>query len=183
VDPGLRAASAAFIASLDTPGIAIGGLSVGESKGEMQSALDTVVGSLPDAKPRYLMGVGTPEDLIDGISRGIDMFDCVLPTRLARHHSVFSPAGRLNLMNAGFARDQRPIDEDCDCYTCRTFSRAYLRHLIAARELLAATLLSIHNLRSLIRLVESIRSAIVDGTFQDHADAWLSRWQGNAVRS
>ena len=156
---------------------------MGESKEEMQSALDTVVESLPEAKPRYLMGVGTPEDLIDGVSRGIDIFDCVLPTRLARHHSVFSPEGRLNLMNAGFARDQRPIDADCDCYTCQTFSRAYLRHLIAARELLAATLLSMHNLRSLIRLVESIRSAIVDGTFEGHAHAWVSQWQGNAVRS
>jgi len=183
VDSGLRAESAAFIASLDTPGIAIGGLSVGETKEQMHSALDTVVRVLPDAKPRYLMGVGTPEDLIDGIGRGVDIFDCVLPTRLARHHSVFSPQGRLNLMNAGFARDERPIDEDCDCYTCRTFSRAYLRHLIVAKELLAATLLSIHNLRSLIRLVESMRSAIVDGTFESRVPAWLSLWQGNAVRS
>ena len=138
--------------------------------------------SLPEAKPRYLMGVGTPEDLIDAIGRGIDIFDCVLPTRLARHHSVFSPEGRLNLMNAGFARDPRPIDEECDCYTCRTFSRAYLRHLISARELLAATLLSMHNLRSLIRLVEFMRSAILDGTFEGNASTWLSEWQGNAVR-
>jgi queuine tRNA-ribosyltransferase len=183
VDRRLREESAAFIASLDTPGIAIGGLSVGESKEEMHSALDTVVEVLPDAKPRYLMGVGTPEDLIDGIRRGVDIFDCVLPTRLARHHSVFSPQGRLNLMNAGFARDERPIDENCDCYTCETFSRAYLRHLIMAKELLAATLLSIHNLRSLIRLVESVRSAIVDGTFEGRTQAWLTQWQGNAVRS
>ena len=183
VNPELRAESAAFIASLDTPGIAIGGLSVGETKQQMHSALDTVVELLPDAKPRYLMGVGTPEDLIDGVSRGIDIFDCVLPTRLARHHSVFSPEGRLNLMNAAFARQQRPIDEDCDCYTCRTFSRAYLRHLIMAKELLAATLLSIHNVRALIRLVESMRSAIVEGAFESRSPAWLSQWQGNAVRS
>jgi queuine tRNA-ribosyltransferase len=182
VDRGLREESARFIAALGTPGIAIGGLSVGETKKEMQSALDTVVDALPETKPRYLMGVGTPEDLIDAISRGIDIFDCVLPTRLARHHAVFSPEGRLNLMNAGFARDRRPIDEDCDCHTCRTFTRAYLRHLIAAKELLAATLLSIHNLRSLIRLVESMRSAIVEGTFESRASAWLSQWQGNAVR-
>jgi queuine tRNA-ribosyltransferase len=183
VDPRLREESARFIAALGTPGIAIGGLSVGESKNEMHSALDTVVDALPEARPRYLMGVGTPEDLIDGISRGIDIFDCVLPTRLARHHSVFTPGGRLNLMNAAFARDSRPIDENCDCYTCQTFTRAYLRHLIAAKELLAATLLSIHNLRSLIRLVDSMRAAIVDGSFESRAPAWLSQWQGNAVRT
>ena len=129
------------------------------------------------------MGVGTPEDLIDGIGRGIDIFDCVLPTRLARHHAVFTAEGRLNLMNAGFARDERPIDAACDCYTCRTFSRAYLRHLIAARELLAGTLLSIHNLRALIRLVESIRSSILEGTFESRVPGWLAQWQGNMVRA
>jgi queuine tRNA-ribosyltransferase len=182
VDPDLRVQSAAFIASLNTPGIGIGGLSVGETKQEMQSALDTVIAALPEGRPRYLMGVGTPEDLIDGIRRGIDIFDCVLPTRLARHHAVFSPGGRLNLMNAGFARDERPIDEGCDCYTCQCFSRAYLRHLIAARELMAATLLSIHNLRSLVRLVEEVRSSILDGTFAGRVPAWLTQWQGNAAR-
>src|SRR5690349_9771826 len=110
VDPELRAASAAFIASLPFPGIAIGGLSVGETKAEMHAMLDVLTPLLPEDKPRYLMGVGTPEDLIHGVARGIDIFDCVLPTRLARHHSVFSPEGRLNLMNAPFARDPRPID-------------------------------------------------------------------------
>ncbi len=182
VDPNLRARSAAFVASLNTPGIAIGGLSVGESKAEMRTILDTVTASLPPDKPRYLMGVGTPEDLIDGISRGIDIFDCVLPTRLARHHSVFSPQGRLNLMNAQFAHDEDPIDSACDCYTCQTFSRAYLRHLISARELVAGTLLSMHNLRALIRLVEGIRASILDGTFDGRAPEWLALWQGNAVR-
>ena len=182
VEADLRAESAKFIASLDTPGIAVGGLSVGESKAEMHAMLDVVVGSLPADKPRYLMGVGTPEDLIDGIGRGVDIFDCVLPTRLARHHSVFSAQGRLNLMNAQFARDEDPIDAACDCYTCQTFSRAYLRHLIAAKELLAGTLLSVHNLRALIRLVEGMRASIIDGTFESRVPAWLEQWHGNAVR-
>ncbi|MCK7485385.1 MAG: tRNA-guanine transglycosylase [Bacillus subtilis] len=129
VNPDLRAESAKFIASLDTPGIAIGGLSVGETKQEMHDTLDVVTPLLPENKPRYLMGVGTPEDLINGVARGVDIFDCVLPTRLARHHSAFAPEGRLNLMNATFARDERPIDETCDCYACQTFTRAYIRHL------------------------------------------------------
>jgi queuine tRNA-ribosyltransferase len=183
VDVDLRSRSADFVSSQGTPGAAIGGLSVGESKDEMQAMLDVVVARLPDDRPRYLMGVGTPEDLLDGIARGVDMFDCVLPTRLARHHSVFSPVGRLNLMNAAFSRDEEPIDGGCDCYTCRSFSRAYLRHLIAARELLAGTLLSIHNLRALIRLVEEARAAIVDGVFEDRLPVWLEQWHGNAARS
>ncbi|MCJ7434620.1 MAG: tRNA guanosine(34) transglycosylase Tgt [Anaerolineales bacterium] len=182
IQADLRAESAKFIASLDTPGIAIGGLSVGETKQEMHAMLDVVTPLLPENKPRYLMGVGTPEDLINGIARGIDIFDCVLPTRLARHHSAFAPEGRLNLMNATFARDTRPIDETCDCYTCQTFTRAYIRHLIIAKELLAGTLLSIHNLRALIRLVYEIRSTIVDGTFESRVDGWLAAWHGNAAR-
>jgi queuine tRNA-ribosyltransferase len=182
VNPDLRAESARFIASLDTPGIAIGGLSVGETKDEMHRTLDVVTPLLPENKPRYLMGVGTPEDLINGIARGVDIFDCVLPTRLARHHSAFAPEGRLNMMNAGFARDTRPIDETCDCYTCQTFTRAYIRHLIVAKELLAGTLLSIHNLRALIRLVAEIRSTIMAGTFESHVDEWLAQWGGNAER-
>jgi queuine tRNA-ribosyltransferase len=182
VDPGLRAASAQFIASLDTPGIAIGGLSVGETKDEMHAMLDVVTPFLPENKPRYLMGVGTPEDIINGIARGIDIFDCVLPTRLARHHAAFSPDGRLNMMNATFARDERPIDGDCDCYTCKNFTRAYLRHLIVAKELLAGTLLSTHNLRALIRLVENIRGFIVGGTFEKQIPVLLERWKNNATK-
>jgi queuine tRNA-ribosyltransferase len=138
---------------------------------------------LPEDKPRYLMGVGTPEDIIDGIARGIDIFDCVLPTRLARHHAAFSPQGRLNLMNASFARDERPIDETCDCYACRNFTRAYLRHLIMAKELLAGTLLSIHNLRALIRLVEEIREYIRAGTFEERIPILLECWENNAQRN
>src|SRR5512147_2240567 len=182
VQTDLRAASAKFIASLDTPGIAIGGLSVGETKQEMHETLDIVTPLLPENKPRYLMGVGTPEDLINGVARRVDIFDCVLPTRLARHHSAFAPEGRLNMMNATFARDEKPIDESCDCYTCRTFTRAYLRHLIVAKELLAGTLISIHNLRALIRLMEKIRVYIVQGSFEEKAPLLLEQWKHNASR-
>ena len=182
VQADLRAESARYIASLDTPGIAIGGLSVGETKQEMHESLDIVTPLLPQNKPRYLMGVGTPEDLIDGVARGIDIFDCVLPTRLARHHAAFAPEGRLNLMNAAFARDDGPIDETCDCYTCKTFTRAYIRHLIVAKEYLAGTLISIHNLRALIRLMEQIRTYIVDGSFESRLPEVLGQWQGNAER-
>ena len=183
VDTDLRIESTRFIASLDTPGVAIGGLSVGETKDEMHAVLDAIEPHLPVDRPRYLMGVGTPEDLIQGIARGIDIFDCVLPTRLARHHAAFSPEGRLNLMNAMFARDPSPIDPTCDCYTCRNFTRAYIRHLIAAKELLAGTLLSIHNLRALIRLVAEIRASIIDGMFETRVPLWLEQWHGNADRA
>ena len=183
VDPELRAVSAAFIASMPFPGIAIGGLSVGESKDEMHAMLDVVMPLLPEDKPRYLMGVGTPEDLINSVWRGVDLFDCVLPTRLARHHAAFSPTGRLNMMNAEFARDPRPIDESCDCYACRTFTRAYIRHLIIAKELLAGTLLSIHNLRALIRLMEEIRAFITAGEFEKQAPLLLERWSNNAQKT
>jgi len=182
VQADLRTASAKFIASLDTPGIAIGGLSVGETKEEMHTMLDVMEPHLPENKPRYLMGVGTPEDLIDGVMRGINIFDCVLPTRLARHNSAFSPEGRLNMMNASFARDEHPIDEACDCYTCKTFTRAYIRHLIVAKELLAGTLLSIHNLRALIRLMEELRVYIADGKFEEQVPFLLNKWGNNAER-
>jgi queuine tRNA-ribosyltransferase len=122
------------------------------------------------------------EDLINGVARGIDIFDCVLPTRLARHNAAFSPEGRLNMMNATFARDPSPIDETCDCYTCKTFTRAYIRHLIVAKELLAGTLLSIHNLRALIRLMEFIRGYIADGSFEARVPELLKQWSNNAKR-
>lgn len=182
VDPDLRAISAEFIASLPCPGIAIGGLSVGETKEEMHRTLEVVIPLLPENKPRYLMGVGTPEDLINGIARGVDIFDCVLPTRLARHHAAFSSTGRLNLRNATFSRDPRPIDESCDCYTCRTFTRAYIRHLIVANELLAGSLISIHNLRALIRLVKDIRVSILDGSFENKVPSLLALWDHNAQK-
>ena len=170
--PDLRAQSAEHIASLNFPGNAIGGLSVGESKEEMHEMLDVVNAILPEDKPRYLMGVGTPEDLIEGVRRGVDIFDCVLPTRLGRNNAVFlRDGGRLNMKNAVFAKDQGPIDGDCDCYTCSTFTRAYLRHLIIAKEMLSATLLSIHNLHTLIQLSKDMREAILEGRFSAFADS------------
>lgn len=168
VFPDLRARSAEFIASLDFEGNAIGGLSVGESKEDMHRVLDVVDAILPADKPRYLMGVGTPEDLVEGIRRGVDLFDCVLPTRLGRNHAAFLRSGkRLNLKNAEFSKAQEPIDENCACYTCRTFTRAYLRHLIQAKEMLAATLLSIHNLHTLVQLARDLRSAILRDEFEE----------------
>ena len=127
-------------------------------------------------KPRYLMGVGTPEDLVSGVLRGVDIFDCVLPTRLARHNAAFTRRGRLNLVNAAFARDPQPIDPGCTCYTCQNFSRAYLRHLISAKEMLSATLLSIHNIHTLLELVRQMRQAILENRFdQFAADFFNSR--------
>lgn len=177
VDPALRAQSANFIASLGFPGHAIGGLSVGETKKEMHDMLDVVNGILPENKPRYLMGVGSPEDLINGILRGVDIFDCVLPTRLARHAAAFTPDGRVNLMNASYAHDHGPIDESCDCYACRTFTRGYIRHLIIAKEMLAATLISIHNIRFLVSLVQKSRQMILQNQFGDFAADFLEKYQ------
>jgi queuine tRNA-ribosyltransferase len=163
VFPELRAQSAEFIASKNFPGNAIGGLSVGETKAEMHTMLEVVNGILPHDKPRYLMGVGAPEDLVNGIIRGVDIFDCVLPTRLARHNAAITKKGRLNLVNAAYREDPKPIDRHCGCYTCQNFSRAYLRHLINVREILSATLLSLHNLHTLINRVKEMRAAIIAG--------------------
>ncbi len=169
VFPDLRQSSAEFIAALNFPGNAVGGLSVGESKDEMHAMLDVVLPILPEDKPRYLMGVGTPEDLLDGVLRGVDIFDCVLPTRLARHNAALTHTGRINLVNAAYARDPLPIDPACACYTCQHYSRAYLRHLIAAREMLSATLLSIHNLYTLVKLMSDTRQAILEGRIDSFA--------------
>lgn len=170
----LRERSAREISSMGFPGHAIGGLSVGESKEDMYASIEVVNQVLPADKPRYLMGVGTPEDLIEGVLRGVDIFDCVLPTRLARHNSAMTRFGRLNLMNATFAEDERPIDENCGCYTCKTFTRAYLRHLIVAKEMLSATLLSIHNLHTLVQLAKDMRIAISEGRLQSFADEYMA---------
>jgi len=177
VSPEMRTQSANFISSLGFPGHAIGGLSVGESKQEMNDMLEVVNTILPENKPRYLMGVGSPEDLINGILRGVDIFDCVLPTRLARHSAAFTPTGRINLMNATFAHDHGPIDETCDCYACRNFTRGYIRHLIVAKEILAATLISIHNIRFLISLVQRSRLMIQQNQFGDFASDFLAKYQ------
>lgn len=182
VFPDLRQASAEYLIDLDFPGYAIGGLSVGETKAEMHSILEVVDQILPEDKPRYLMGVGTPEDLINGVLRGVDIFDCVLPTRLARHHAVFTPSGRINLVNANYARDPAPIDENCRCYTCQHFSRAYLRHLITAKEMLSATLLSIHNLYTLLELARQIRVAIIENQLDAFIDNYFrNRAQANSL--
>jgi queuine tRNA-ribosyltransferase len=171
--PDLRQQSAEFIAALDLPGNAIGGLSVGETKAEMHQILEVVDRILPEDKPRYLMGVGTPEDLINGVMRGVDIFDCVLPTRLARHKAVFTATGRMNISKAVYAHDERPIEQDCACYTCQHFSRAYLRHLIIAKEMLAGTLLSIHNLYTLLKLASDMREAIIQGNFESFSQDYL----------
>jgi queuine tRNA-ribosyltransferase len=179
--PDLRQRSAEYIASLGFPGHAIGGLSVGETKAEMNEMVEVVNSILPEDKPRYLMGVGSPEDLIHGISRGIDIFDCVLPTRLARHQAAMTRTGRINLMNAAYAWDHHPIEQDCRCYTCQNFTRAYLRHLIMAKEMLAATLISIHNLFTLLQLVRDSRQAILEGTFASFAAEFLLNYQSNQI--
>ena len=177
--PELRRESAQFVSSLDLPGVAIGGLSVGETKEQMHDILEVVDPLLPQDKPRYLMGVGSPEDLINGVMRGVDIFDCVLPTRLARHQAAFTQTGRVNLMNSINTRFFAPIDEGCQCYTCRNFTRAYLRHLIIAKEMLASTLISIHNIQFLITLMGDARQSILDGTFDTFAAAFLERYQPN----
>jgi queuine tRNA-ribosyltransferase len=176
----LRQRSAETIANMGFPGHAIGGLSVGETKSEMNDMLEVVNTVLPEDKPRYLMGVGSPEDLINGIQRGVDIFDCVLPTRLARHQTAMTRTGRINLMNAVHSRDPRPIDETCGCYTCRQFSRAYLRHLIAAKEMLSGTLISIHNLFTLLELVRDARKAIQAGQFDTFAAEFLANYNGRS---
>lgn len=172
--PDLRETSAKFLSSLDFPGYAIGGLSVGESKADMLTIIEVVNQVLPQNKPRYLMGVGTPLDLTECIYRGIDMFDCVLPTRLARHHAAQTMQGRLNLSNAKFSKDSSPIDPQCSCYTCTHFSRAYLRHLINAREMLAATLISIHNIHTLVNLTRQIRQSIIEKKYNQFRHDVLS---------
>ena len=175
--PDLRRWSAQYLAGLDLPGYAIGGLSVGEEKALMREALEAVLPYLPAGKPRYLMGVGAPEDVLNGIEVGVDMFDCVLPTRNARNGSLLTSYGRLNIRNSQFARDFAPVEDGCDCYTCRTFTRAYLHHLFRTEELLAYTLATIHNVRFLIRLVEGARAAILQNRYAEYKDAFLDGYR------
>src|SRR3990170_2144306 len=166
VDPDLRRASVAAIAGLEFDGIAVGGLSVGESKGEMAATLDVVAEALGrDPRPRYLMGVGSPVDFFTAVERGIDLFDCVLPTRVGRTGQVWTDAGRLNLRNAAFMDDPGPIDPGCGCEACRNHSRAYLAHLFRARELLAYRLASIHNVTWTLELMRRVRASLLEGSF------------------
>lgn len=165
-DRSLRAESARTLAAMPFDGFGIGGLSFGEPKPLTYELLALQTAILPRDRPRYLMGVGTPADFIEAIARGVDMFDCVLPTRLARNGSVLTRGGRINLRNRRFIEDAGPLDPDCDCYSCARFSRAYLRHLFMAGEILAHRLASIHNLRMLVRLVDELRVAIGTGRFE-----------------
>ena len=175
VFPDLRELSARFVTGLDLMGYAIGGLAVGETKNEMYKTLDHTMPCLPRHKPRYLMGVGEPDDLVEGIMRGVDIFDCVIPTRLARHAAAFTHSGRINLRNARFKDDKSPIDPLLDNYASH-FSRAYLRHLVVAKELLAHYLLSLHNIDFLARHVANMRQAIIDGRLADYASHFLSNY-------
>ncbi len=160
----LRAESAQKIVAMDFPGYAIGGLSVGEPKPVMYDMLDCTIPHIPDEKPRYLMGVGSPDCLIEGVIRGIDMFDCVLPTRIARNGTVFTSEGKLVVRNALYSDDFRPLDSDCDCKVCRNYSRAYIRHLLKADEILGVRLTTYHNLYFMERLMKKIRASIRDGS-------------------
>ncbi|MCD2256764.1 tRNA guanosine(34) transglycosylase Tgt [Agrilactobacillus fermenti] len=158
----LRTQSAKDLVSLDFPGYAIGGLSVGESKSEMNRVLDFTTPLLPEQKPRYLMGVGSADALIDGVIRGIDMFDCVLPTRIGRNGTAMTSQGRVVVKNAKYAEDFTPLDPNCDCYTCRNYTRAYIRHLIKSDEIFGLHLTSYHNLYFLLHLMQQVRQAIMD---------------------
>jgi queuine tRNA-ribosyltransferase len=171
----LRRRSVEEIASMDFDGIAIGGVSVGEPKEEMFEVVDVTAPLLPKDRPRYLMGVGTPEDLVNGVAAGIDMFDCVMPTRNARNGSLFTSQGKVAIKNARFAADERPLDPQCGCPTCRTVSRAYLRHLYINGEIAAAVYNTIHNVSYYLDLMRSIRQAIASNSFGDFREAFLSR--------
>jgi queuine tRNA-ribosyltransferase len=181
----LRRTSAAFVAGLGADGNAIGGLGLGESKRVTWEMLEASVEHLPADRPRYVMGIGAPDDLLNAIERGADMFDCVLPTRLGRNGAVFTSIGKLNLRNAGLARRDEPIEDGCDCESCATFSLAYLHHLFRCEELLGYRLASIHNLRFLVRLMEQAREAILAGRFAAFHEDFGSRYRppDEAVRS
>ena len=174
----LRKRSAEEITALDFPGYAIGGLSVGEPKPIMYKMLDTTVPLLPENKPRYLMGVGSPDSLLEGIVRGIDMFDCVLPTRIARNGTVFTRRGKLTVRNAQWAEDYSPLDEFCSCYVCSNYSKAYIRHLLKANEILGLRLTSYHNLYFLVDLMKKARQAIMEGNITDFTKHFLSEYRG-----
>ncbi|MGI6712931.1 MAG: tRNA guanosine(34) transglycosylase Tgt [Bacillota bacterium] len=173
----LREKSAREITEIGFPGYAIGGVSVGEPKPLIYEVLDYTIPLLPKDKPRYLMGVGSPDCLVEGVARGIDMFDCVLPTRIARNGTVFLPEGKLVIRNAEYARDYSPLDPECDCYTCRNYSRAYIRHLIKANEVLGIRLTTIHNLHYLVSLMKKMRSAIMENRFHEFRRQFHARYK------
>ena len=172
----LRKQSAEEIVELDLPGYAIGGLSVGEPKEMMLDVLDDCVDYLPKEKARYLMGVGSPDYLFEGVERGVDMFDCVLPTRIARHGLAMTSHGRVNIKNAKYTKNFEPLDSECDCYTCKNYSRAYLRHLFKADELLSGMLLSNHNLHFLINMMSGIRTSIEKDNFLEFKKEFYDKY-------
>jgi queuine tRNA-ribosyltransferase len=173
----LRRESALSIASMDFPGNAIGGLSVGEPKPVMYEMLDAAVPLLPESKPRYLMGVGSFDCIAEGVARGVDMFDCVMQTRMARNGTALTRTGRLVLRNAKYARDFSAVEEGCDCYACRHFTRAYIRHLVKAGEILGATLLTIHNICATVQFVKDIRQSIENGRFLAFKDEFFANYR------
>jgi queuine tRNA-ribosyltransferase len=177
VYPDLRRNSAEELVSLGFPGYAIGGLSVGEPKDLMYEMLDHTVPFLPVDKPVYLMGVGSPDCLVEGVARGVDMFDCVLPTRIARNGTVLTRRGKLVVRNAEYARDFTPLDPDCRCYACRNYTRAYIRHLVKANEVLGIRLTTIHNLHFVLNLMKEIREAIREERMVDYARKFLQGYQ------
>lgn len=177
----LRREAARTICELgDWPGIGIGGLSVGEGKADMYGMLDALEPELPTTRPRYLMGVGFPEDLLESVRRGVDMFDCVAPTRMGRNGTAFTAQGRINIKRAEYRADARPLEDDCECSTCRRFSRAYLRHLYVADEMLGLRLLSLHNVHFLTVLMRRARLAILDGSYESWSREWLERLSPHA---
>ena len=175
----LRKYSAEETVKMNFDGYSIGGTSVGEDKDTMYKMIDYAVKYLPKDKPRYLMGVGDPIDIIEGVIRGIDMFDCVLPTRIARHGNAFTQNGKINIKNAKYKEDFTPIEENCDCYACKNYTKAYIRHLIVASETFGQRLLSIHNIRFLIRLTEELRNAIKSGTLLEYKNDFISKYKNN----
>lgn len=179
----LRELSAKTLVDMDFVGYSIGGTSVGETKETMYKMIDYSIKHLPFEKPRYLMGVGSTDAILEGVLRGVDMFDCVLPTRIARHGTLMTSEGRLNIRNAKNERDFRPIDEKCNCYTCKNYTRAYLRHLVKCNEGLGQRLLSIHNLRFLINLTEEVRKAIQEDRFLDFKEDYFKKHNLNSVDS
>jgi queuine tRNA-ribosyltransferase len=182
IHAGLRAEAARAIRDMgDWKGFGIGGLSVGEPKPEMYRILEAVHETLPTDRPRYLMGVGFPEDLIEGVRRGVDLFDCVAPTRMGRNGAVFTTDGRLNIKRAEFRADRRPLDPECDCAACTRFSRAYIRHLYLADEILGLRLLSLHNVHFLVSLMRRARHALLGGTFDGWSESWLQRYHSRTV--
>ncbi|MCM8536163.1 MAG: tRNA guanosine(34) transglycosylase Tgt [Lentisphaeraceae bacterium] len=174
----LRVQSAKYLVDMDLPGYAIGGLSVGEPEEEVMKTLDWVCPVLPEEKPRYLMGVGTPPQLVDAVAKGIDMFDCVLPTRVARHGTAYTSTGQVAIKAAKFKESFEPVDKNCSCYTCKNYTRAYIRHLLKVNEITGMRLMTIHNIHFYLNLMENMREAILEGTFDEFRTSFHATWNG-----